>query len=136
MAEKRIITHVGKKRLALSALKNQSPALQLHVFANDASVSASSTANDFAPPSLPNYAPRSMPFDDWSEPLLSITGKAEMTHSEQQFAHFDAAAQKIYGYFVTDETDGAVIWLQKYSTPLAIEGTGAFAITPALTFAS
>ena len=108
--------------------------LTLHLFSNDAAITDTVSAAAFTDPAFAEYAAKPLAENGWSA-LTIENGNPVTSHSQQEWSYSNAAAESIYGYYVTSAA-GDVLWGNKFSTPqpVAPDSDSTIQITPAIEF--
>lgn len=83
-------------------------ALTLRLFANDATIDNDTEAGDLTEVSGNGYAAIALVSGSW---VLSGSNPTLATYPQQTF-EFSGAAGPVYGYYVTRDADGALLWAE------------------------
>jgi hypothetical protein len=132
MPSVQMITNEGEKRMLKRALKGPVTDLRLRVFKNNVTVDSDMVAADFTEPAFSEYVAKNIVAASWSNPITNGEGKGDIEHAEQEWEYTGATEEDIYGYWVDDPADSAVMWVHKFDVPRQVVGNGSFAITPRL----
>lgn len=127
-----IITNSGERKLLERALKGPSPALKLGLFGNNATISPTVLKTAFTAPTFAGYADHDLPANGWAAAATNTDGQGDISHAQKSWNYTGATNQLIYGYYVYDPADNAVLWANKFDTPRQVVDAGGIDITPRL----
>lgn len=91
-------------------------------------------ANDLTEASFTGYAAIPLSGASW---MVSSGNPAVATFAEQEFvSSADQSPQTVYGYYLTRDSDGALRWLERFTTPGVVQLIGQrVKVTPQITLA-
>ena len=112
------------------------PALTLRLYSNDRTPSGNDVAADYTEVAGGGYANKPLTFANWG-----ITGGAPsvgLYNAVQSwiFTGATTAPGTIYGYYITRDSDGVLMWAERFpsgSAPLVPENGSSVRITPRIT---
>ncbi len=126
-----IVPTVGENRLASRALKDGSNQT-LRLFVNNVTPSDTDTSATYTEMSTHSYSAKTLTAASWS--ISQVSGVAEAAYAQQVFSFTAAAPVTVYGYIVTDNTDGVLLWAETFDGGKVIEHAGdEIKITPKFT---
>jgi hypothetical protein len=109
----------------------------LRLFVNDYTPVPGSVVGNFTEMTTQNYAPIVLTNTNWT--VTAEDPEAQAVQAEQTFT-FDGSGGDtiVYGYYVTDDTAGALLWAERFPAPPTVPDTlgGTIKITPKITFAT
>lgn len=108
---------------------------RIHLFQNNATISATTIVSDLTAATFSGYA-----YITLSGRTLSVTldafSRAFCTWAAATWTKSGATGNTIYGYWVTDNSNN-MMWVEKFDVPVPMSSDGAYlVITPRLTFTS
>lgn len=107
-------------------------AIRIHLFKSNTTPTTSSVLGDFTEADFAGYA--ALNLITWAAPsVTSHVGR--MTAATRTFTRSTTgAAQSIYGYYVTDNSDTVLLWAERDgAAPIVLTNAGdSYTITPAL----
>ena len=94
------------------------PALTIRLYGNNATPSQTSTAGSFTEISGGGYLAQVLTFANWTITSGDPSAAQYNTVSEWDFTGVINAPGTIYGYFVTRNSDGKLMWAERFPTAL------------------
>lgn len=107
-------------------------AIRIHLFKSNTTPTTSSVLGDFTEADFAGYAAQDLV--TWAAPSVAAH-VARMTAANRTFTRSTTgAAQNIYGYYVTDNSDTVLLWAERDgAAPIILTNAGdSYTITPAL----
>jgi len=127
-----IICEEGLKRILKLAVKDYGVLLNtiIRLFKNDHVPTESDTVTDYVEADFTGYA--SITLSNWDDPTYS-SGKARIEHPQVSWTNTGAAAQDVYGYYITDAS-GLLLWAERDpNAPITLGPSDTYAITARMT---
>lgn len=125
-----LVPDVGEQKLLDFALKTVTPPAQtLRLFTNDITPAEGDTAATYTEAVGNGYAPIALTRAGWTISTTAGVTKAEQT---QKTFTFTGGPVSVYGYYVTEDTTGVLLWAERFPAgPANIPaGGGDIKITP------
>jgi len=129
------VTNAGENLLLNQALKTSGgPDLLLKLFSNNYTPVDDSDSTDFTEATFTGYTPHTLTRAGWDDATTNGDGKGESVFGTAQSWDATGAGQTIHGYFVeTDDTNGTVVWAERFDQARALGAGDSLTITPRLT---
>ena len=109
----------------------------LRLFVNDYTPVPATTEANFTEMTTQNYTPIVLTNTNWT--VTAEDPEAQGVQAEQTFT-FDGSGGDtiVYGYYITDDTAGALLWAERFPSPPTVPNIlgGVIKITPKFTFAT
>ena len=106
----------------------------LRLYTNDYTPVPASVVGSFTEMTTQNYAAKTLTNTSWV--VTAIDPEAQAAYAEQSFV-FDGSGGNttVYGYYLTDNTAGALLWAERFASPQVVPGTlgGTISVTPTIT---
>lgn len=125
--------NVGEVLLLKYMLNNASPTnVELRLFTNNVTPAYTDVLASYTESSAAGYAGITLAGASWT--VATSTGTTVANFAQQTFSY--SATESVYGYFVTSNGKGQVLWAERFSgaVPFNIpSGGGTVSITPRVT---
>lgn len=128
------VTNVGENLLLNWALKTSGgPALVMRLYSNDYTPVDGSDSTDFTEATFTGYSAQTLARSGWDDATTNGDDKGESVFGTAQT--WDASSSEtIYGYYIeTDDTNGDVVWAERFGTSRALTNGDGLTITPRFT---
>jgi len=128
------VTNAGENLLLNQALKTSGgPDLLLKLYSNNYTPTDNSDSTDFTEATFTGYSAQTLARAGWDDATTNGDGKGESVFGTPQ--SWDAtSAQTVYGYWCeTDDTNGTVVWAERFDQSRALGAGDSLTITPRLT---
>jgi len=116
----------GRKRALNAYMRNLNTNIQFnyHLYSNNFVPTDAMVIGDFTENTFPGYASQSVVAAGWSSPADDGTCSSTSAAS-QVYTATGASSQSAYGYYVTDNADGALLFAELFTGgPVPLSTTG------------
>ena len=105
------------------------PALKLHLFVNNVTITDATVAGDLTECTAAGYAAVLLPNAGWSG--STTAGIADYTHPDVVFNITAGGGQTIFGHYITDNNTGNLLWGQTWGSSFPLPaGASTVTVTP------
>jgi len=135
-----VIPDVGETLLLQFMVGDDTPNANwtLRLYVNDHTPTGATVLGSLTEMTTQGYAAKTLTNTSWSVSDVGVQSRA--TYAEQTYV-FDGTggATNVYGYYLTDNTSGALLWVERFSgAPIVVPATygGEIKVTPQIEFAT
>jgi hypothetical protein len=111
------------------------PALTIKLYSNNVAPSALSVAGDFTEVVGGGYVNKPLTFANWTF-VSNAPSYAQYLVQSWLFTGVTAATGIIYGYFITRNSDGVLLWAERFAASVTPSAGTLIQLTPKLTGSS
>ena len=107
----------------------------LHLFKNSYVPQDGSTLSNFTEADFDGYADKALAQSSWASVSLNTNDKAESSYSQQSWT-CGATGNTIYGYYITGNTSGELLWAEKFGSSKALTNGDILNLIPVITLSN
>ena len=134
-----LVPNVGEIELLDRLLKGGSSvhdgSYTLHLFKNSYVPQDGSTLSNFTEADFDGYADKALAQSSWASVSLNTNDKAESSYSQQSWT-CGATGNTIYGYYITGNTSGEILWAEKFGSSKALTNGDILNLIPVITLSN
>lgn len=134
-----LVPNVGEIELLDRLLKGGSSvhdgSYTLHLFKNSYVPQDGSTLSNFTEADFDGYADKALAQSSWASVSLNTNDKAESSYSQQSWT-CGATGNTIYGYYITGNTSGELLWAEKFGSSKALTNGDILNLIPVITLSN
>jgi hypothetical protein len=134
-----LVPNVGEIELLDRLLKGGSSVhdgnYTLHLFKNSYVPQDGSTLSNFTEADFDGYADKALAQSSWASVSLNTNDKAESSYSQQSWT-CGATGNTIYGYYITGNTSGELLWAEKFGSSKALTNGDILNLIPVITLSN
>ena len=94
-----------------------------------------STLSNFTEADFDGYADKALAQSSWASVSLNTNDKAESSYSQQSWT-CGATGNTIYGYYITGNTSGELLWAEKFGSSKALTNGDILNLIPVITLSN
>jgi len=134
-----LVPNIGEIELLDRLLKGGSSVhdgdYTLHLFKNSYVPQDSSSLSNFTEADFDGYADKALAQASWESVSLNTNDKAESSYSQQSWT-CGASGNTIYGYYITGNTSGELLWAEKFGSSKALTNGDILNLIPVITLSN
>jgi len=134
-----LVPNVGEIELLDRLLKGGSSVhdgnYTLHLFKNSYVPQDGSTLSNFTEADFDGYANKALAQSSWASVSLNTNDKAESSYAQQSWT-CGANGNTIYGYYITGNTSGELLWAEKFGSSKALTNGDILNLIPVITLSN
>ena len=134
-----LVPNVGEiellDRLLKGATSTNDGDYTLYLYQNDYTPVSGSTLANFTEADFDGYTIMTLSQATWASVSLNGSGKAESSYTQQSWT-CGSTGNTIYGYYITGNTSGELLWAEKFGSSKALTNGDILNLIPVITLSN